>query len=81
MFFVDSGIFTGHNFRLTSLMSVVPFLSPLTFWSREIICLVLSGFEQALKAFERIQCSREIITGTRSRIGPNTWRELQSHGP
>lgn len=43
--------------------------------------MVVSGDGQALKAFERIQRTREIIMIIVSRIISSVWRVLQGHGP
>ena len=40
-----------------------------------------SGCKHAFKAFERIQGNKGIFIITISRIIPNVWSALQSHGP
>ena len=41
---------------------------------------MVSGCKRALKAFERIQCTRE-TTLTISRVIPSVWNTRQTHGP
>ena len=48
---------------------------------REIIFLVFSSCKRAFKAFEKIQCTKEIIATVINRIIPNIFSALWSHGP
>lgn len=48
---------------------------------REIICLVVSGYELAFKSFEIIQCTQETTRIIARRIISNIWSALQNHCP
>lgn len=41
--------------------------------------LVISGYEHAFEAFERIQCTRKTTMTIIRKITPNIWSILQSH--
>lgn len=43
--------------------------------------MVVSGYKQAFRAFEKIKHTREITMTTIRRIIPHVWSAPQTHGP
>ena len=74
----SSQVRTSDSHFLSWLFSLSPFRC---FSLRKNIWVVVSSCKHALKAFETIQCTREMTVIVISRVIPNVWSALQSHSP